>query len=54
MESLEAKEMALSLLIRGEIAGMAADGELAVHLRPLILDLLRECGIEIANGEKPN
>ena len=36
MTEIEAKEAALSLMIRGEIAGMSADGELRLHLAPLI------------------
>ena len=46
MTEIEAKEAALSLMIRGEIAGMAADGELRLHLAPLILEILEECGIK--------
>ena len=45
METIEARELALSLIIRAEVAGMSADGELATHLRPLLLELLAELGI---------
>lgn len=57
MDSIEARETALSITIRGEIAGMTEDGEMLVHLRPLILQVLRECGIEpmpTASNEKPH
>lgn len=56
LTAIEAKELALSLMIRGEIAGMAADGEMMLHLRPLILDVLKECGLELveARHAKPN
>ncbi|MBO9519788.1 MAG: hypothetical protein J7493_17150 [Porphyrobacter sp.] len=56
MDSIEAREIALSITIRGEIAGMTEDGEMMLHLRPLILEVLRECGIEPLKSanEKPN
>jgi len=57
MDGIEAKETALSIVIRGEIAGMTADGEMLVHLRPLVLEILRECGIEplrTGTDDKPN
>jgi len=51
MNPFEARETALSIVIRGEIAGMTEDGEMMVHLRPLILQVLRDCGIELTNGK---
>lgn len=45
MDMIEAKETALSIVIRAEIAGMAEDGELIEHLRPLIIRVLQECGV---------
>jgi hypothetical protein len=56
MDSIEAKEIALSITIRGEVAGMTEDGEMMLHLRPLILQVLRECGIEpiAAADGRPN
>lgn len=50
MSSIEAKEIALSLAIRGEVAGMSEDGELLVHLRPLVWQVLKEIGPEYLSG----
>ena len=47
MDTLAAREIALSMAIRGEIVGMTEDGEMRVHMRPLILEVLKECGIEL-------
>lgn len=52
MDSIEAREIALSITIRGEIAGMSEDGELRVFLRPLVLEVLKECGIEPIDRER--
>ena len=43
--TIEARELALSLIIRGEIAGMATDGELLIHLRAAIHEVLIEYGL---------
>lgn len=50
MTAIDAKEIALSLVIRGEIVGMAEDGELLTHLRPLVWQVLNEIGLANLTG----
>lgn len=52
LTELQARELALSLIIRGEVAGMAADGELLTFIRPAIHEVLAECGLIGAKGER--